>query len=341
MNKTLRSAADFRAAGLVSEQTASEFDRVAARYAVALTPVLADLIDRNDDDDPIAKQFVPDLRELTTNSQERSDPIGDLAHTPVKGIVHRYPDRVLLTPLLHCPVYCRFCFRRERVGAEKGLTDAELSAALDYIRSHPEIWEVVITGGDPLMLPPAKLKGLLEELERISHLQVIRLHSRIPVADPKRINKAMVKALSISRVSLWVAVHSNHPREFTREAEIACASLARAGIALIGQTVLLKGVNDDAGVLEQLFRKMVANRVKPYYLHNLDLASGTEHFRVPIAEGQSLMRELRGRLSGLCQPTYVLDIPGGFGKIPIGPTYLDDKKAIDWQGRLHDYAVDP
>jgi lysine 2,3-aminomutase len=337
---TLRRGADFVAAGLATDPAI--VDRVAARYAVAVTPILAGLIDANDPDDPIARQFIPDARELDPNARDLIDPIGDHTHSPRRGIVHRYPDRVLLTPLLHCPVYCRFCFRRERVGgAEKNLSEAEMAAALDYIRDHSEIWEVVITGGDPLMLPPARLAALLADLEAIPHVQTIRLHSRIPVADPARINDKMIAALSLQRAALWLAVHSNHAREFSEPAIAACRALNRAGVVLLGQTVLLKGVNDDAAILETLFRTMVAQRIKPYYLHQLDLAPGTEHFRVPIETGQALMRALRGRVSGVCLPTYVLDIPGGFGKIPVGPVYLRDTEATDWKNEIHSYRIDP
>ncbi len=334
--RTLRQGKDFAAAGLAD---AADVDLVAEQYAVAMTPLLADLIDRDDPADPIARQFVPDLRELETSPIERADPIGDHAFSPVKGIVHRYPDRLLFTPLLHCPVYCRFCFRRERVGgAEKMLDDAEWNVALDYIRGHEEVWEVVITGGDPLMLPPARLKAMMQALDAIPHVKIVRIHSRIPVADPDRIDAETIAALTLERATLWLAVHCNHAREFSPPAVAALRVLARAGIPLLGQTVLLRGVNDKAQTLEALFRAMVANRIKPYYLHQLDLAAGTDHFRVPVEEGQALMRELRGRVSGVCQPTYILDIPGGHGKVPIGPAYIEEGIVLDWQGGSHEYA---
>jgi lysine 2,3-aminomutase len=336
--RTLRSGEDFAAAGLAE---ADVVDSVGEAYAVAMTPVLADLVDRADPNDPIARQFVPDLRELDTAALERPDPIGDAAYSPVKGIVHRYPDRLLLTPLLHCPVYCRFCFRRERVGGpEKALDEAELRAALDYIRAHPEVWEVVITGGDPLMLSPPRLAAMMQALDDIPHVQIVRLHSRIPVADPARITDEMIAALQIERATVWLAVHCNHAKELSSPAVAALRALSRAGIPLLGQTVLLRGVNDKAETLEALFRALVANRVKPYYLHQLDLAAGTDHFRVPVEQGRALMRELRGRVSGVCQPTYILDIPGGHGKVPIGPAYLEEGIVMDWQGGAHDYAPD-
>jgi len=340
---SLRKGADFVAAGLVAPQQAAAIDRVAARYAVAITPLLAGLVDAADPGDPIARQFLPDGRELEASDGERPDPIGDLLHAPVKGIVHRYPDRVLLTPLLHCPVYCRFCFRRERVGGdEKALTAAEQATALDYIRTRPEIWEVVITGGDPLMLPTPRLAALMTAIEAIGHVQVIRLHSRVPIADPDRIDAALLKSLQLERCAVWLAIHCNHARELTDSAAAACRRLSGIGIPLLGQTVLLKGVNDQADLLEALFRAMVAHRIKPYYLHQLDLAPGTGHFRTPIEQGQALMRSLRGRVSGLCQPTYVLDLPGGHGKVPIGPFYLDSVGGVtDWQGGHHLYPPAP
>jgi lysine 2,3-aminomutase len=339
---TLRRADALVAAGLVAPARRAAIEAVAARYAVALTPAVLELIDPADPADPIARQYVPDPRELDSAPDERADPIGDQAHSPVRGIVHRYPDRVLLTPLLHCPVYCRFCFRRAAVGgAAAGLSDHELDAALDYIRGHDAIWEVVVTGGDPLMLPAKRLARLVRALNEIPHLGAIRFHSRIPVSDPARVTAARVAALAASDKAVWLAVHCNHPRELSRAARAACRRLVLAGIPLLGQTVLLKGVNDDPAVMEALLRALVANRIKPYYLHHLDRAPGTARFRTGIADGQALMRRLRGRVSGLCQPTYVLDIPGGFGKAPIGPTYLDaDGTVEDWRGTRHRHSDD-
>ena len=334
---TLRTPEDLASRGLIPPEQMAEVKRVAARYRVALTPAVADLIDAADPDDPISRQFIPDPAELQTAPDERSDPIGDTSHSPVRGIVHRYPDRLLLTPILHCPVYCRYCFRREWVGgAQAVLSPDELARALDYIRSRDEVWEVVITGGDPLMLAPAALGAIVASLDAMPQVKVIRLHSRVPVSDPGRITDDLVARLELA-TPVWLAVHCNHPRELTPAAAAACRRLAKAGIPLLGQTVLLRGVNDDPRILEQLMRGMVANRIKPYYLHHLDRAQGTARFRTGIGQGQELMRHLRGRASGLCQPTYVLDIPGGHGKVPIGPGYLDDGRVTDWQGRQHDY----
>jgi lysine 2,3-aminomutase len=338
--KPLRSIADLADAGFVAPDATPDLQRVAARYAVAVTPEMASMIDRDDPNDPIARQFVPDARELETQPEERGDPIGDHAFSPVKGLVHRHPDRVLLKPLHVCPVYCRFCFRREMVGpaGDGSLTEAELEAALDYIRAHPEISEVILTGGDPLMLSVRRIVALGRALADIAHLKILRWHTRVPLVDPGRVTQALVSALRAPRVATWVAIHANHPREFTEAGVAALARLADAGIPLVSQTVLLRGVNDDAATLEALMRAFVENRVKPYYLHHADLAPGTAHFRTTIAEGQALMRRLRQRLSGLAMPTYVLDIPGGAGKVPVGPAYMGEGDGCDGEAVVTDLA---
>ncbi len=325
MSETLRTPIGLAEAGLIEREQVPALERVAARYAVAISPAIAALIDRGDPADPIARQFVPDPAELTFLPEERADPIGDHPHSPVEGIVHRYPDRVLLKAVHVCPVYCRFCFRREMVGpAGLGTLSGEaLDEAFAYIAARPEIWEVILTGGDPLVLSPRRLAELMERLGAIDHVKVVRFHTRVPVVEPERVDAAMVEALKTSGKAVYVALHANHPRELTPKAREACARLVDAGIPLVSQTVLLKGVNDDPATLEALMRAFVETRVKPYYLHHPDLAPGTSHFRLSLAEGQALVRALRGRVSGLCQPAYVLDIPGGHGKAPVGPCALD------------------
>jgi lysine 2,3-aminomutase len=316
---TIRTAAALVEAGLARPEDEATLAKIGARYAVAVPPAMAALIDPTDPDDPIARQFVPDARELVQLPEERADPIGDLSHSPVEGIVHRYPDRVLLKAVHVCPVYCRFCFRREMVGPEGlgTLSPAALEAAFGYIAGHPEVWEVILTGGDPLVLSPRRIEELAARLGTIDHIRVVRWHTRVPVVEPERVDDGMVRALTASGRTTYLAVHANHPRELTPAVCAGLARLADAGIALISQTVLLRGVNDDADTLAELMRGFVANRVRPYYLHHPDLAPGTSHFRVTIAEGQKLVAGLRGRLSGLCQPTYILDIPGGHGKAVI------------------------
>ncbi|GHA37772.1 lysine 2,3-aminomutase [Devosia pacifica] len=320
MSTVLRSTGDLVAAGLVTKTLAESLEPVAARYVTAITPHIAGLIDRDDPDDPIALQYVPDARELQRTIDEMADPIGDLSHSPVEGIVHRYPDRVLLKAVHVCPVYCRFCFRREMVGPDGlgTLSAGALDAAFAYIDAHPEIWEVILTGGDPLVLSPRRLAVLLERLSDITHVRVLRIHTRLPVVDPEAVTAQLVDALSGSGKAVYVAIHANHPRELTPDLHAACARMKAAGITLISQSVLLRGVNDDVAVLADLMRGFVEAGVKPYYLHHPDLAPGTSHFRLGIEEGQRLVADLRGRVSGLCQPTYVLDIPGGYGKTDIG-----------------------
>lgn len=325
-----------------SERRAA-LEQVAARYAVAITPAVAELIDRDDPNDPIARQFVPDPAELESQPGENADPIGDFAHNPVAGIVHRYPDRVLLKLTHLCAVYCRFCFRREMIGPQApALSPAALNAAMSYIAQHSEIWEVILTGGDPLVLSPRRLKQAVSRLAAIDHVAVIRVHTRMPVADPARITPALVRALKCRGKATYVVLHANHPRELTPDARAACARLIDAGIPMLSQSVLMRGVNDDANTLGALMRAFVASRIKPYYLHHADLAPGTAHLRTTIEHGQQLMRTLHGRLSGLCQPAYVLDIPGGHGKSPIGPVYLaaeapDRYRISDFNGAGHCY----
>ncbi|WP_061930731.1 lysine-2,3-aminomutase-like protein [Aureimonas sp. AU22] len=344
MTGSLRTAGALVEAGLANRERLGELERVAARYAVSVTADMAELI--ADADDPIGRQFVPTEAELDTRPEERADPIGDEAHAPVPGIVHRYPDRVLLKPLHVCPVYCRFCFRREVVGPEGAgsLTEPELDAALAYVAERPEIWEVVVTGGDPFLLSPRRVEAIGRALGRMEHVKVMRFHTRVPVVEPARVNEALVAALRAFPGATFVALHANHPGEFTPKARAAIARLVDAGVPMVSQTVLLAGVNDDAATLSDLMRRFVENRIKPYYLHQGDLAPGTAHLRTTIDVGQDLMRELRGRVSGLCQPTYVLDIPGGHGKVPIGPGYVERAeealRVTDPGGRVHRYPPD-
>ncbi len=320
---TLRSAGDLVAAGLITTDAREMAERVGKRYAVAITPQMSALIDRADPDDPIARQFVPDSRELTVHPAEIADPIGDDAKSPVRGLVHRYPDRVLLKVVGICPVYCRFCFRREMVGpAGRNLTHAEIATALDYVRVRPKINEVIVTGGDPFMLSPQRVRTLTEAVAEIAHVDVIRWHTRVPVVAPDRITPEFVAALRVSRLAVFVGLHCNHPRELTVAAGDAIARIIDAGVPIVSQTVLLQGVNDDVGTLEALMRAFIARRIKPYYLHHGDLAPGTAHFRTTIAHGADLIEGLRQRLSGLAMPTYMLDIPGAHGKVPASPGYV-------------------
>jgi lysine 2,3-aminomutase len=315
---------------------------VTQRYDYRLTPYLQSLLRGRPAHDPLVRQFLPDDRELHALPHERADPIGDIPFSPVKGIVHRYPDRVLLKVAHACPVYCRFCFRREMVGSRgEPLQGAALDGAIEYVRSHPDVWEVILTGGDPLALSPRRLTDILRRLATINHVRILRIHSRVPIVDPESIDEALTSALKVTS-PVYIALHINHPQEITEPVVAAIGRLLDAGAVLLSQTVLLRGVNDDAGVLEQLFRRLVTLKVRPYYLHHPDLAPGTSHFRLPIETGQALVRALRQTMSGLCMPTYVLDIPGGFGKVPIGPEYLaartlDCREVKDSRGMSHCY----
>ncbi|WP_331372950.1 lysine-2,3-aminomutase-like protein [Sinorhizobium chiapasense] len=342
--RSIRTARELVDAGLIAPADEQATSHVASRYAVSISPAIAGLIDRQDKDDPIARQFVPDAAELTLTPEERADPIGDSSHSPVAGIVHRYPDRVLLKAVHVCPVYCRFCFRREMVGPQGlgTLTPAEFDAAIAYIADHSEIWEVILTGGDPLVLSPRRLGEIMERIGAIDHVKIVRFHTRVPVVEPERVDADLVAALKASGKATYVALHANHPRELTAEARAASARLIDAGIVMVSQSVLLKGVNDDPAVLAELMRAFVETRIKPYYLHHPDLAPGTGHFRLSIEEGQKLVAALRGRVSGLCQPTYILDIPGGHGKAVISASAIAAEgggcyTVTDFRGNEHAY----
>lgn len=329
-------------AGLIANEDLSEIDALTGSFPVRISPAIRALI--VDANDPIARQFVPDRREAEIRSWEEADPIGDKTHSPVKGIVHRYPDRVLLKLSTSCPVHCRFCFRKEMIGprADEILTTDDLDAAFDYVENHRAVWEVILSGGDPLVLSPRRIRDVVGRLDAIAHVAVVRWHSRVPVVSPERVTPDFVAALSSGSKTVYLAVHTNHAREHTEAVREGCTRLRQAGIVLVGQTVLLRGVNDSAGALEELMRSCVTLGIKPYYLHLLDRAIGTSHFRVPLAEAVNLLGSLRGRLSGLCQPTLMLDLPGGHGKVPVPTSGVVDEgggryKVTDFTGRTHTY----
>lgn len=343
-SKTLLSVDELIAAGLLQAKHRERLRAVEERYSIAVTPEITGLIDPTDPDDPITRQFLPDERELETAAFERADPIGDDAHSPVPGLVHRYPDRVLLKLLSACPVYCRFCFRRESVGVGKdaGLSEQALDAALRYVEERPQIFETILTGGDPLVLSARRLRGLSERLARIPHVQVLRVHTRAPIVSPRLATLDRLRALTASGKAVYMVLHVNHPRELTREAVEAVERIRAAGIATLSQTVLLSGVNDAADTLERLMRALVAARIIPYYLHHPDLAPGTGHFRIGLDEGRRLYAELARRLSGLALPSYVLDIPGGYGKVPAQQSHVERDQNGDWRvtdrsGVAHSY----
>jgi len=313
--RTLRSVDDLIQSGLVADSARQGLDAVAARYAIALPPALAALIETRDD--PIGLQFIPNEAELITAAHESADPVADEALSPLPGIVHRYPDRVLLKPLLACPVYCRFCFRREQVGPDGGvLSPTQLEDAYGYISSHKEIREVILTGGDPLIPSPRRLSEILGRLHEIPHLEVLRIHTRAPVADPDLVTEALAEALDIA-APLFVVLHANHAREISGPVRAAVTRLQRRGIPILGQSVLLAGVNDSEAALADLFRAMLRARIKPYYLHQLDAAPGTARFFVAPERGREILAKLRGKISGTALPAYVFDRPGGLGKVLV------------------------
>lgn len=331
-------AADLRRLPVLEE------DRRAAEQLKARIPAstLA-LIDWDDPGDPIRRQAIPSALELEPLPGEREDPIGDAAHSPVARVTHRYPDRALLYVTYICSMYCRHCFRKESLNEQgQGYSLAALEPALEYLARTPALREVILTGGDPLTLTDAQLREVRERLEAIDHLRLLRVHTRVPVTLPSRVTQGLVDALD-GRLQVCVVTHFNHPRELVPEARQACRRLRRAGFMLLNQSVLLAGVNDDLEVMAELCQELVYSLgAKPYYLHHCDLARGVSHFRTSIERGLELMRALRGRLSGVCQPTYVLDLPGGHGKVPLGPCYVEHHAGRDWvltsdQGERHAY----
>ncbi|MCZ8334390.1 MAG: lysine-2,3-aminomutase-like protein [Rhodobacteraceae bacterium] len=336
--RAINGLAEMVAAGLVAPEAAPGLAPVEDAFRIRMTAAMRGRVWGVGD--AVARQFVPEAVEMIIRDEEMGDPIGDEAHSPVKGLTHRYPDRVILHVTKTCEVYCRFCFRREAVGEEGSLPEKDLLAALDYIAVNPAIREVILTGGDPLVLSARRIKGLMERLSSIAHVDQLRIHTRIPVVAPEKVTAEMIAALRGARV--WVVVHTNHAQEIGAAAEAALSRLVEAGIPLLSQSVLLRGINDSGTALEGLFRRLMACRVKPYYLHHCDLAKGTGHFRTTIAEGQALMAGLRGRISGPLIPTYVLDIPGGFGKVPLVRDHAEPLggglwRITDWQGGQHLY----
>ncbi len=344
-SRPLSSPVALASAGLVSDEEADTLKPVADHYAIAVTPFLANRIKRDDPSDPIARMFVPSPAELVRLPEELNDPIGDASHSPVTGIVHRYPNRVLLKPVAVCPVYCRFCFRREMVGPDLGdtLTPAELEAALGYIRSQPEVKEVILTGGDPFMLSAKRARALTDAIADIPHVKIIRWHTRMPVADPARITPEFISGLKANGVATYVSIHINHLQELSDETKAAARLMANAGIALVSQTVLLNGVNNSVEALSDLFEALTENRIRPYYLHHPDLAPGTSHFRVSVDEGRALYDAVRDRVSGLSVPRYVIDIPGGVSKANAARSDLretpDGPALRGRDGKLHPYKT--
>jgi lysine 2,3-aminomutase len=316
MPKDLRTIEELRQKNLIDGETIAALELVKDIFDVRVPRHFVEECVAGDT--TLTKQFIPTPEELQVQPEELDDPIGDEAFAPVEGITHRYPDRVLFKITYTCAVYCRFCFRRYKVAKpEFNLQRQQLLTGIEYISQHPEIWEVILTGGDPLILSNERLKSILGALDTISHVKVVRFHTRIPSVAPQRINDGLIQILKACGKSVWMAVHMNSPSEFKPQTRQALRALIDNGIQLVSQSVLLRGVNDDATTLENLMRAFVETGVKPYALNYPDLAKGTQHFRIPLAEAIDLVARLRGRLSGLCIPQLIVDIPGGRGKISI------------------------
>ncbi|PZP54499.1 MAG: lysine 2,3-aminomutase [Micavibrio aeruginosavorus] len=297
-------------------------DHLDITHKIRTTDYLETRFNLSDPNDPIARQYMPSAEETVPSLLDQTDPIGDHKNGVGKLIVHRYPDRLLLLATDHCAAYCRFCFRKDRVGKGEAVPhDADMEEALSYIEKNKSIWEVIFSGGDPLILSPRRLEQIISRVVNIPHVKTIRFHTRMPVSDPSRITPELAKAI-VSNKATYIVIHANHPDELTQEAINGFRILQKSGAVLLSQSVLLRGVNDNAETLEQLFRGLVENSIKPYYLHHPDLVEGSAHFQLSLDEGEALMKDLRGKISGLCWPTYVLDIPGGFGKVPVNASYL-------------------
>ena len=312
------------------------------KLALGITPHFFNLIDREDPDCPIRRQVVPRIEESITASDEMLDPCGEDSNMPVPGLVHRYPDRVLLLVTDRCASYCRYCTRSRVVsGAGEQELTTDLEGAFAYLQKHPEVRDVLLSGGDPLLLSDSKLDAILTRLRQIPTIEFIRIGTRIPIFLPQRITTDLLNVLK-KHHPLWMSVHSNHSKELTQEVRLALGRLADAGIPLGNQSVLLKGVNDRANTLKSLFHKLLLCRVRPYYLYQCDLISGSAHLRTTIREGQEIMEQLRGHTTGYAVPTYVVDGPGGGGKIPIGPNYIvgmADNRVIlkNYKGDVYEY----
>jgi lysine 2,3-aminomutase len=316
---------DQLAAHLPVERAAIE--QVIARYPMRINPYFLSLVQRHGQ--PLQRQAVPCAEELLVDDS-RPDPLHEAQQSPVNGIIHRYPDRVVFLVSNRCAVYCRFCMRKRQVGQDTPIQWKRLQQGLDYIRATAGIREVILSGGDPLLRTDEQLEWLLANLRAVAHVAIIRIHSRVFATLPQRITPAL--AAILGRFGpLYVNTHFNHAAEITPQAEHACRLLVEAGIPMGCQTVLLRGVNDSPTVLQHLMRRLVAIRVRPYYLHQMDPVAGTAHFRVPIRQGLALMQSLRGHMSGLCVPQYMIDLPGGGGKVPLLPGYVKETGAKTMQ----------
>ena len=312
------------------------------RLALAVTPYFANLMDPVNQNCPIRRQAVPRVEEIRLSKSEMVDPLGEDNHSPVPGLVHRYPDRVLLLVTDQCAVYCRYCTRRRLVGSsERSITQGNFEEVLKYLKSHRKVRDVLVSGGDPLLLENERLEEILSRLRVIPHIEVLRIGTRVPVTLPQRITNGLVRMMRKYH-PLMISIHFTHPKEITDQVKKACNDLADGGIPLGSQTVLLKGINDKPYVMKKLVQELLKIRVRPYYIYQCDLAMGTEHFRTSVATGIQIMEKLRGHTTGYAVPTYVVDTPGGGGKIPLQPDYVVSRERgkillRNYEGRVFEY----
>jgi lysine 2,3-aminomutase len=326
----------------LNEEEVAAIDASKGKMATAITPYFVTLMSRTDPNCPIRRQALPTLEEFHVSPHDLLDPCAEDENSPVHSLVHRYPDRVLLLVTDKCAVYCRYCTRRRMVGSsENCIKEEELDAAIAYIQATKKIRDVLISGGDPLLLEDDHLERILSKLRKVPHVEMVRIGTRVPVTCPQRITPALTNMLKKYH-PLWMSIHFSHPKEITKEVRRSCGLLADSGIPLGSQTVLLRGINDKPSIMKRLMHELLRIRVRPYYIYQCDLAMGTEHFRTPIAVGMNIIEKLRGHTTGYAVPSFVIDAPGGGGKIPVGPTYLisqDKGKMVlrNYQGKVFEY----
>ncbi|WP_448584026.1 KamA family radical SAM protein [Thermocrinis sp.] len=314
-------------------------------YPLAITPYYLSLIDPEDPEDPIRLQAIPRAVEVDERIQSYGEPDALREEGDIPGLTHRYPDRVLLQVTTFCAVYCRHCMRKRIfIQGERAINSEQLKSMLDYIKSHPEVREVLLSGGDPLTLSPEKLDLILSEIRKITHVEIIRIGTRLPVLAPQRFFDPKILDILEKYSPIWISTHFNHPKEITPEAQEAVENLLRRGIPVLNQTVLLKGVNDSPEVMLELMRKLIRIKVKPQYLFHCDPIKGTIHFRTSLEKGLEIMRYLRGRISGYAIPTYAVDLPEGKGKVPLLPEYLIESNGtkhtfLSWDGQQVEYDI--
>ncbi len=320
----------------------AEINNCLEHFKMAITPYYAMQINPDDPNCPIRKQAIPSIKELVYYTNDMDDPLCEEQYSPVEGLVHRYPDRVLFLLTHKCSMYCRHCTRRRLVGCEDfSLSDDKIEIAIDYIRRNEKVRDVLLSGGDPLILSDHLLESIISKLRDIPHVEIIRIGTRTPVVLPMRITDDLLNMLKKYH-PIWINTHFNHPNEITEESAKACAKIVDAGIPLGNQSVLLRGINDNEDTLKTLFTKLVKIRVRPYYLYQCDASRGIGHFRTPVSKGIEIMKNIRGFISGFAVPEYVIDAPGGGGKTPVNPEYIisnDDNKVVlrNFEGKIYTY----